>query len=275
MILGHAHPEVVAAVQAQLTRGSTFFYLHEKAIQLAAAIVDAMPCAEQVRFTSSGTEATFFALRVARAFRGRDKILKFEGAFHGSHDYAMMSTEGQPPTELPRAVRGSAGIPQSLENEVLIAPFNDLDQTTAIIERYHQDLGAVIDTHVVQAMIDYASKVDISPEVGYYIVDLVHASRKDPAVAMGGSPRASIALLRASRCLAASDGREHVYPDDVRAVLRAVMAHRLVLNPDAMLRGDTVDAVLERLTAAVKPPLSARGRHPGSGVSPKPSKAEV
>ena len=133
MILGHAHPEVVAAVQAQLSKGSTFFYLHEKAIRLAEAIVDAMPCAEQVRFTSSGTEATFFALRVARAFRGRDKILKFEGAFHGSHDYAMMSTEGQQPSELPRAVRGSAGIPQSLANEVLIAPFNDLDQTTAII----------------------------------------------------------------------------------------------------------------------------------------------
>ncbi|HYT40503.1 MAG TPA: MoxR family ATPase, partial [Acidimicrobiia bacterium] len=123
-----------------------------------------------------------------------------------------------------------------------------------------EDLGAVIDTHVVRAMIDYATRVEISPEVGYYIVDLVHASRKDPSVAMGGSPRASIALLRASRCLAASDGREHVYPDDVRAVLRAVMAHRLVLNPDAMLRGDTVDAVLERMTAAVKPPLSARGR---------------
>jgi MoxR-like ATPase len=123
-----------------------------------------------------------------------------------------------------------------------------------------EDLGPVIDTNVVRAMIDYATDIDVSPEVGYYIVDLVHASRKDPSVAMGGSPRATIALLRASRCLAASDGREHVYPDDVRAVLRAVMAHRIVLNPDAMLRGDNVDAVLERMTAAVKPPLSARGR---------------
>lgn len=144
MILGHAHPEVVAAVQEQLGKGSTFFYLHEKAIQLATEIVEAMPCAEQVRFTSSGTEATFFALRVARAWRGRDKILKFEGAFHGSHDYAMMSTEGQPATEFPHAVRGSAGIPRSLEHEVLIAPFNDLTHTTAIIERYHNELGAVI-----------------------------------------------------------------------------------------------------------------------------------
>ncbi|MGE3536138.1 MAG: aspartate aminotransferase family protein [Candidatus Tectimicrobiota bacterium] len=144
MILGHAHPEVVAAVQDQLSKGTTFFYLHEKAVLLAEAIVDAMPCAEQVRFTSSGTEATFFALRVARAFRGRDKILKFEGAFHGSHDYAMMSTEGQGPTEFPQAVRGSAGIPRSLENEVLIAPFNDITRTAAIIEQFHDDLGAVI-----------------------------------------------------------------------------------------------------------------------------------
>jgi MoxR-like ATPase len=123
-----------------------------------------------------------------------------------------------------------------------------------------EELGPVIDTNVVRAMIEYAANIEVSPEVGYYMVDLVQASRKDPSVAMGGSPRAAIALLRASRCLAASDGREHVYPDDVRAVLRPVMAHRIVLNPDAMLRGDTIDAVLERMTAAVKPPLSARGR---------------
>jgi MoxR-like ATPase len=123
-----------------------------------------------------------------------------------------------------------------------------------------EDLGAVMSGEDVQGMIDYATSVEVSPEVGYYIVDLVQASRNDPAIAMGGSPRASIALLRASRVLAASDGREHVYPDDVRAVLRPVMAHRIVLNPEAMLRGDTVDAVIERITAAVKPPLSARGR---------------
>ena len=133
-----------------------------------------------------------------------------------------------------------------------------------------EDLDAVIGNDVVNAMIDYATTIEVAPEVGYYIVDLVHASRKDPSVAMGGSPRASIALLRASRCLAASDGRDHVYPDDVRAVLRPVMAHRVILNPDAMLRGDTIDAVLERMTSAVKPPLTARG--PGSGVSPKARK---
>ncbi len=144
MIIGHAHPEVVEAVQAQLDKGTTFFFLNDKAIELAEAIVDAMPCAEQVRFTSTGSEATFFALRLARACRGRDKILKFEGGYHGSHDYAMMSTEGTPANPYPQARRGTAGIPKSLENEVLIAPFNDLEQTTAIIEQHHDDLAAVI-----------------------------------------------------------------------------------------------------------------------------------
>jgi MoxR-like ATPase len=109
-------------------------------------------------------------------------------------------------------------------------------------------------------MIEYATTIEVAPEVGYYIVDLVQASRAEPAVAMGGSPRASIALLRASRVLAASDGREHVYPDDVRAVLPSVMAHRVVLHPEAILRGDSIGAVMERITSAVKPPLSSRGR---------------
>jgi MoxR-like ATPase len=121
-----------------------------------------------------------------------------------------------------------------------------------------EDLGAVVDTAEVQQMIDYATTVEVAQEVGFYIVDLVHASRTDPAVAMGGSPRASIALLRAARALAASDGRDNVYPDDVRAVLGPVMAHRIILNPDAILRGDSVEAVLERITGAVKPPVSGR-----------------
>ena len=123
-----------------------------------------------------------------------------------------------------------------------------------------EDISSVIDGSTVTAMINYASEVDVAPEIGYYIVDLVQTTRDDPSCAAGGSPRASIALLRAARVLAASDGREHVYPDDVRAVLRPVLAHRLILNPDAMLRGDNVDAVLERVTATVKPPVTSGRR---------------
>ena len=121
-----------------------------------------------------------------------------------------------------------------------------------------EDLGAVMETNTVQSMIDYAVTVDVAEDVGYYIVDLVQASRDDPAAALGGSPRASIALLRAARVLAASDGREHVYPDDVRAVLKPIMAHRIILNPESILRGESIDAVLERVTNSVKPPMSGR-----------------
>jgi glutamate-1-semialdehyde 2,1-aminomutase len=82
LILGHAHPAVVAAVRAQIEGGSTYFMVNEPIIQLAEEICQAVPCAEQVRFTSTGSEATFFALRVARTYRQRDKILKFEGGYH-------------------------------------------------------------------------------------------------------------------------------------------------------------------------------------------------
>src|ERR1043166_2149010 len=91
MFIGHGHPDVMAAVQAQLPRGTTFFANNEHGIRLAEAIVDAVACAQKVRFVSSGTEADAYAMRVARAFRGRDKILKFEGGYHGMSDYSLMS----------------------------------------------------------------------------------------------------------------------------------------------------------------------------------------
>jgi MoxR-like ATPase len=122
-----------------------------------------------------------------------------------------------------------------------------------------EGLGPVVETDEVLAMIAYAATVEVSPEVGYYIVDLVQASRNDAAVAMGGSPRASISLMKASKVLAASDGRRHVYPDDVRAVLRPVLGHRLMLQPEAILRGEATEGVLERIVGTVKAPLTARG----------------
>lgn len=123
-----------------------------------------------------------------------------------------------------------------------------------------EKLGSVVDTDVIKQMIAFGATVNVAPEVAFYIVDLVKASREDPALALGGSPRASINLLRASRVLAASDGREDVYPDDVRAVLHPIMAHRVILNPDAILRGETVEAVIERLVTKVKPPTTGGAR---------------
>ena len=144
MVLGHAHPAVVAAVQAQIERGATFYALNQPAIRLADTIVKAAPCAEAVKFCGAGAEATFYALRLARAATGRDKILKFEGGYHGHHDYALMSTWPKRLDPFPAAWPDSAGIPQSVAGHVLIAPFNDLATTVSNIERYRDDLAAVI-----------------------------------------------------------------------------------------------------------------------------------
>ena len=144
MLVGHAHPAVVAAVEAQLPRGTTFFSTNEVGIRLAEAIVDAVACAEQVRFVSSGSEATLYAMRLARAHRGRDKVLKFEGGFHGMSDYALMSMAPKRRVDFPRALPDSAGIPRRVTDEVLIAPFNDADTAVALIREHRDELAGVI-----------------------------------------------------------------------------------------------------------------------------------
>jgi glutamate-1-semialdehyde 2,1-aminomutase len=144
MLLGHAHPAVVEAVQQQMARGTSYFVVNEPAIRLAEEIVAAVPCAEQVRYTSSGSEATFFALRVARAYRKRDKVMKFEGGFHGTHDYVLMSVVPRSPKAFPAPMPDSAGIPHAIDGEVLVAPYNDLATTEALIDAHHDELAAVI-----------------------------------------------------------------------------------------------------------------------------------
>jgi len=144
MLLGHAHPEVLQAVHEQLDEGLTFFSLNEKAILLAEQIVDAVPSAEKVRFTSTGTEATLYALRVARAATGREKILKFEGGYHGMHDYSLMSLRPPRASDYPKPIPDSRGIPRGVEKSVLVAPFNDLDLAASLVEDHRADLAAVI-----------------------------------------------------------------------------------------------------------------------------------
>jgi glutamate-1-semialdehyde 2,1-aminomutase len=144
MFIGHSHPEVVEAVQAQIPRGTTFFANNEHGIKLAAEIVDAVPCAEKVRFVSSGTEADLYAMRVARAFRKRDKILKFEGGYHGMSDYSLMSLAPKRPGNFPQAVPDSPGIPRSVRDDMVIAPFNDTDLAVSLIREHHEELGGVI-----------------------------------------------------------------------------------------------------------------------------------
>ncbi|MBI3455429.1 MAG: aminotransferase class III-fold pyridoxal phosphate-dependent enzyme [Candidatus Rokubacteria bacterium] len=145
LLLGHAPPAIVKAVQAQVARGSTFFWLSEPSIRLAEAVVQAVPCAEQVRFVSTGTEATMFACRMARTFTRREKILKFEGGWHGLHDYAMVGNWRLPSEQpYPSPPADVGGIPRGALASVLVAPFNDLETTERIVAADADDLAAII-----------------------------------------------------------------------------------------------------------------------------------
>ena len=119
------------------------------------------------------------------------------------------------------------------------------------------DLEPVIDTVQVMAMIDWAAGVSVSEGIKYYIVDLCQATRDDPSLQMGASSRASQALMRAARVLAAAQGRDDVLPDDVKILVGPVLGHRLILTPDALLRDETVDGVMDRIVAKVKVPTGA------------------
>lgn len=145
MILGHGHPEVVEALSEALASPSNYYVLNHRGIELAELLVDAIPCAEQIKFGLSGSDATFFSLRLARAFTKREKVLKFEGGFLGVNDYALLSGVNPPlDAPYPRPVPDSAGIPSAILNDVLIAPFNDFDRTLSLIEDHKDELAAII-----------------------------------------------------------------------------------------------------------------------------------
>lgn len=143
-LLGHAHPAVTAAVAAQLPKGTTYYFLNEPEIVLAQKLVEAIPCADAVHYVGSGTEATFYALRIARAYTGRNKVMKFEGAWHGMHDYGLWGTVPAAPSPYPRALPDSIGVPPETGDTVLVAPFNDAAQAVALIERHAHELAAVM-----------------------------------------------------------------------------------------------------------------------------------
>jgi glutamate-1-semialdehyde 2,1-aminomutase len=143
-LLGHAHPAVIEAVLARLPKGTTFYFLNEPEIELARRMVEAIPCAEEVHYTGSGTEATFYALRIARAFTGRNKVLKFEGAWHGMHDYGLWGTVPSVASPYPRAKPDSIGVPAETGETMLVTPFNETARAVEMIERHAGELAAVI-----------------------------------------------------------------------------------------------------------------------------------
>lgn len=144
MLLGHGHPEVLEAVEEQLPKGLTFFANNAAGIELAEQICDAMACGEQVRYVTSGGEADMYAMRLARAFTGRDKIMKFEGGYHGMSAEAQMSLAPEKLANFPVAVPDSAGIPAGVRDEMLVAPFNDIEFARSLIAEHGHEIAGII-----------------------------------------------------------------------------------------------------------------------------------
>ncbi|MCM3905682.1 MAG: glutamate-1-semialdehyde 2,1-aminomutase [Pyrinomonadaceae bacterium] len=148
MILGHADPEIVAALQEAATRGTSFGAPNELEVELAEEIVDAVPSIEMVRMVNSGTEATMSAIRLARGVTGRNKLVKFEGCYHGHGDSLLVKAgSGVATLGLP----DSPGVPASLAENTLTAPFNDLDSLEQVFKQ-HADIAAVIIEPIVGNM---------------------------------------------------------------------------------------------------------------------------
>ena len=146
-ILGHAHPDIVAALQAQAARGNSFSGPTEAQVRLAKTLCERVPSVETIRFTNSGTEGTMMAIRGARAFTGRHKIAKFEGGYHGSHEYVSVSV--RPPASAldpdgTTPVPEHPGQPPSVADDVITLPYNDLETCERLIRRHKKDLACVI-----------------------------------------------------------------------------------------------------------------------------------
>ncbi len=141
LILGHAHPDVEKAVQAAVSEGSSFGAPCESEVLLAEAIVAAVPSVEMVRMVNSGTEATMSALRLARGYTGRQKVIKFEGCYHGHAD-PFLASAGSGVATL--SIPGTPGVPETTVQDTLLAPYNNLEAVKALFEKNAEAVAAVI-----------------------------------------------------------------------------------------------------------------------------------
>jgi len=148
LILGHSHPRVVSAIEQQIRLGTMFGTTTELEIQVAKLVTGAVPCAEMVTFANTGTEATMEAIRIARAVTGKDKIVKFEGHYHGHHDYVLFSVDAPSPVSgleaTPQKLPYYPGIPDEVAKTVIIAPWNNPTALERIIKKHQNDVAAVI-----------------------------------------------------------------------------------------------------------------------------------
>jgi glutamate-1-semialdehyde 2,1-aminomutase len=155
MILGHAHPKIVEAINRQAARGTGFAAANRIEVELATLLCERIPSLDMVRFCNSGTEATMFAMRLARAFTGRQKIARIEGGYHGTHDYAEVSNHPVPseagPADHPIARPDSIGTPRWVLEGTVVLPFNNPDAAERILRESGERVAAVIVEPIIGA----------------------------------------------------------------------------------------------------------------------------
>lgn len=149
IILGHGHPAVVERVSRAIQQGTIFALTHEYEVKVAERIVEMCPGIDKVRFANSGSEATMHALRIARSHTGREKILKFEGQYHGMYDYVLFSTASSPVAAMghersPIPVASSSGIPRAIRDLIVMVSFNDLENLERIVKQQWGDIAAIL-----------------------------------------------------------------------------------------------------------------------------------
>lgn len=148
LLFGHSHPRIVEAVTRQLSRGQIYSAQHAAEVEVAELVCELVPCAELVRFNSVGSEAVQAAWRLARGATGRDKVLKFEGHYHGWYDFASFSVhpslDEAGPADRPRPVPGTRGQLRSAADGLVVAPWNDLTAFDAILDEHAGEIAAVV-----------------------------------------------------------------------------------------------------------------------------------
>src|SRR5437763_11956133 len=176
LILGHAHPAVVAAIEKAARSGGSFGVTHPDEVRLAELIQREMPALERLRFVNSGTEAAMSALRVARAATGRDLVLKFEGGYHG-HSDGLLAKAGSGLATL--GLPGSAGVTEAVAAQTLVVPYNDLPAVKAAFAGHPAQIAAVIVEPV-------AANVGVVPPAAGFLEGLRHVTRNGGALLVIG-----------------------------------------------------------------------------------------